>query len=71
MSEGVHGGNMATKKAMKSYKIFSDNPKMDMSGLAGKPKQYKPIEWKEPKMNIDDIMEVEEHKNRKSPEMDD
>lgn len=62
---------MATKKAMKSYKIFSDNPKMDMSGLAGKPKQYKPVEWKEPAMTISDIMEVEEHKTNKRPDTDD
>lgn len=44
---------------------------MDMSGLAGKPKQYKPIEWKEPAMTIDDIMEDHEMKTNKRPEMDD
>lgn len=62
---------MATKKATKSHQIFSDNPKMDMSGLAGKPKQYKPVEWKEPAMTIDDIMEDHEMKTNKRPEMDD
>lgn len=62
---------MATKKAGKTYKILSDNPKMDMSGLAGKPKQYKPIEWKAPAMCIEDILEAEEMKHNKRPEMDD
>jgi hypothetical protein len=59
---------MAIKKATKQYTVFSDNEKMDTSGMAGKPKEYKPIEWKTPVMTIDDIMEVQEYKNAKRPD---
>ena len=59
---------MATKKVTKSHKIFSDNPKMDMSGLAGKPKPMEVYAYKPPVMNIDDIMEVEEYKTSKRPD---
>ncbi len=63
---------MATKvKVTKTSKIFSDNEKMDNSGLAGKPKTYEPLMWKEPKMTIGDIMEVHEKQTNKRPEMDD
>jgi hypothetical protein len=63
---------MATKvKVTKTSKIFSDNEKMDNSGLAGKPKTYEPMMWKEPKMTIGDIMEVREKQTNKRPEMDD
>jgi hypothetical protein len=62
---------MATKKVTKSHKIFSDNPKMDMSGLAGKPKPMEIYAYKMPAMDIDDIMEVHEMKTNKRPEMDD
>ena len=63
---------MATKvKVTKTSQIFSDNEKMDNSGLAGKPKEYPAMGWKQPKMTIKDIMEVQEMKTNKRPEMDD
>ena len=58
-------------KATKSYTIISENPKMDTTGMAGKPKEYAPIEWKPPAMSLADMMEVREHKQAKKPEMDD
>lgn len=62
---------MAKIKVGKTSQIFSDNEKMDNSGLAGKPKEYEPSEWKPPVMTIKDIMEVHEKKTNKRPEMDD
>lgn len=62
---------MAKIKVSKTSQIFSDNEKMDNSGLAGKPKEYEPLEWKPPVMNIKDIMEVQEKKTNKRPDMDD
>lgn len=59
---------MAKIKVTKTSQIFSDNEKMDNSGLAGKPKEYKPFEWKQPLMDIDDIMEVREYKTSKRPD---
>jgi hypothetical protein len=59
---------MAKIKVTKTSKIFSDNEKMDNSGLAGKPKEYSPMEWKQPTMSIKDIMEVQEHKTNKRPD---
>jgi hypothetical protein len=59
---------MAKIKVTKTSKIFSDNEKMDNSGLAGKPKQYEPLEWKPPVMTIEDIMEVQEYKTSKRPD---
>jgi hypothetical protein len=63
--------SMAKIKVGKTSQIFSDNEKMDNSGLAGKPKEYAPLEWKPPVMTIKDIMEVQEKKTNKRPEMDD
>lgn len=62
---------MATKSSRKPFTIFSNNPKMDTSGLAGKPKPIEVYEWKQPPMSIKDIMEVHEMKTNKRPEMDD
>lgn len=54
----------------KPYTIYSDNPKMDTSGMAGKTKEWKILEYKEPVMSIDDIMEVVEEKTNKRPEVE-
>ena len=59
---------MATKKATKPYTVFSDNEKMDTSGMAGKPRPMLTFEWKPPVMTIKDIMEVQEMKTNKRPE---
>ncbi len=59
---------MVKVKHHKDYTIFSDNEKMDTSGLAGKPKEYKMSEYKPPVMTIEDIMEVQEYKNAKRPD---
>ena len=59
---------MVKVKKHKDYTIFSDNEKMDTSGLAGKPKEYKMSEYKPPVMTIEDIMEVQEYKNAKRPD---
>jgi len=59
---------MATAKAAKSYTIYSDNPKMDTSGMAGKPVPMPTYSFKMPTMKIDDIMEVVETKTSKKPE---
>jgi hypothetical protein len=62
---------MAKVKVTKTSQIFSDNEKMDNSGLAGKPKPMGIYEYKMPAMDIDDIMEVREHMANKRPDMDD
>ena len=59
---------MAKIKVTKTSQIFSDNEKMDNSGLAGKPKEYPSMEWKQPVMSIEDIMEVQEYKTNKRPD---
>jgi hypothetical protein len=59
---------MVKVKHHKDYTIFSDNEKMDTSGLAGKPKEYKMSEYKPPVMTIEDIMEVQEYKSAKRPD---
>lgn len=62
---------MAKIKVTKTSQIFSDNEKMDNSGLAGKPKEYAMMEYKMPVMDIDDIMEAREYKTSKRPDTDD
>ena len=59
---------MAIKKATKQYTVFSDNEKMDTSGMAGKPRPIPTFEWKPPVMTIEDIMEVQEYKTSKRPD---
>ena len=62
---------MKPSKSGKSYKVFSDNPKMDTSGMAGKPKVMEmAYEWKPPAMRIEDIMEAQEKKDNKRPEVE-
>ncbi len=55
-------------KSGKQFTILSDNPKMDTSGMAGKPRPMPTFEWKPPVMTIKDIMEVHEKKGNKRPE---
>jgi hypothetical protein len=62
---------MVKVKHHKDYTIISDNEKMDTSGMAGKPKEYEPMEWKQPVMTIKDMMEAHEHKTNKRPDMED
>lgn len=64
---------MSKSKASKAYEIISTNPKMDTSGMAGKPKEFEMMSmmYKPPVMTIDDMLEVKEHKASKKPEMED
>lgn len=63
---------MATKSSTKSYTIFSDNPKLDTSGMAGKPRPMPELStYTPPPMTIDDIMEEHEMKTNKRPETED
>jgi hypothetical protein len=62
---------MAKVKVTKTSQIFSDNEKMDNSGLAGKPRPMGVYEYTPPPMKIDDIMEVREYKTSKRPDTDD
>ena len=57
-------------KSGKQFTILSDNPKMDTSGLAGKPAPMElyEMEFKMPAMNIKQIMEIHENKTNKKPE---
>lgn len=61
---------MSKSKSGKPFQVFSDNPKMDTSGLAGKPAPMEMymVEYKMPPMTIDQIMEVREMKTNKRPE---
>lgn len=62
---------MKVGKNSKPYTILSDNPKMDTSGMAGKPKPMEVYAYTPPPMDIEDIMEEHEKKTSKKPEMDD
>lgn len=57
-------------KSGKQFTILSDNPKIDTSGLAGKPAPMEiyDLEYKMPPMTIKQIMEVHEMKTNKKPE---
>jgi hypothetical protein len=59
---------MAKIKVTKTSQIFSDNEKMDNSGLAGKPRPMEVYAYTPPPMSIDDIMEVREYKTSKRPD---
>ncbi len=59
---------MVKVKHHKDYTIFSDNEKMDTSGMAGTPKPMEVYKWKRPVMTIEDIMEVQEYKTSKRPD---
>lgn len=43
-------------KDKKPHMIFSDNEKMDKSGMAGKPIEYETVEWKMPTMTTRDMV---------------
>ena len=59
---------MAKIKVTKTSQIFSDNEKMDNSGLAGKPRPMEVYAYTPPPMSIDDIMEVREYNTSKRPD---
>jgi hypothetical protein len=61
---------MSKSKANKSYEIISNNPKMDTSGMAGKPKEFETYMYKPPVMTIDDMLEAKEYKTSKKPELE-
>lgn len=58
---------MKVKKAAKSYTIYSANEKMDTSGMAGKPAPMElyTYELTMPKMNVREMLEVKERKEKK------
>ena len=59
-----------SSKPSKSYTIISENPKMDTSGMAGKPAPLRVYEFKMPTMSLGDMMEAREMKQAKKPEME-
>jgi hypothetical protein len=63
---------MKMKSGGKPHKTFSDCAKLDTSGMAGKSVEFEiSYEYKPPKMTVRDMLEVEEKKTNKRPEMDD
>lgn len=58
---------MKVKKAAKDYTIYSANEKMDTSGMAGKPAPMElyTYELTMPKMNVREMLEVKERKEKK------
>jgi hypothetical protein len=58
---------MKVSKAAKSYEIMSENPKMDTSGMAGKPMPMDmyTYEMKMPTMNLREMMEMKAKKDSK------
>jgi hypothetical protein len=64
---------MSKSKASKAYEIISTNPKMDTSGMAGKPKEFEMMSmmtYKPPVMTIGDMLEAKEYKTSKKPELE-
>lgn len=59
---------MKEKKAGKPYTIYSENEKMDTSGMAGKPAPMPVYTFKMPTMTLGDMMEVREMKLSKKSE---
>jgi len=61
---------MATKKSGKAFEIISTNPKMDTSGMAGKPMDYSMMleKYTPPPMTLEQMMEERERKTSKKPE---
>jgi len=51
--------------------VMSTNPKMDTSGMAGQPRPMELYAYTPPPMSIDDMLEVQEYKTSKKPEMED
>jgi hypothetical protein len=62
---------MKINQKAKPFSIMSTNAKMDTSGMAGKPKPMEVYAWTPPPMSIDDMLEVQENKTSKKPEMED
>ena len=58
---------MKISKAAKPYEIMSENPKMDTSGMAGKPMPMDmyTYEMKMPTMNLREMMETKAKKDSK------
>jgi hypothetical protein len=58
---------MKVSKAGKPYEIISENPKMDTSGMAGKPMPLEMYEYelKMPTMNLHEMMEMKAKKESK------
>ena len=58
---------MKEKKPSKKYTIYSENEKLDTSGMAGKPvpMDMYVYEIKMPTMNLRQMMETKEHKEQK------
>jgi hypothetical protein len=54
-------------KPTKDYTIYSANPKMDTSGMAGKPAPMEmyTMEFKMPPMNLNEMMRVKAEKEEK------
>jgi len=61
---------MATKKSGKAYTIISENPKMDTSGMAGKPMEWDmAVEYTPPPMNLQQMMRKRAKAECKKPEI--
>lgn len=58
---------MKVSKAAKPYEIMSENPKMDTSGMAGKPMPVEmyTYEMEMPTMNLREMMEMKAKKESK------
>lgn len=58
---------MKVSKANKTYEIISENPKMDTSGMAGKPMPLEMYEYelKMPTMNLHEMLEMRTKKESK------
>jgi len=62
---------MKINQKAKPFTVMSTNPKMDTSGMAGKPRPMEVYAYTPPPMSIDDMLEVQEYKTSKKPEMED
>ncbi len=62
---------MKINQKAKPFTVMSTNPKMDTSGMAGKPRPMEVYAYTPPPMSIEDMLEVQEHKTSKKPEMED
>jgi hypothetical protein len=58
---------MKKSKSGKDYTVYSENPKMDTSGMAGKPMPMEmyTYELKMPTMNLNEMMRVKAKKEAK------
>jgi len=62
---------MKINQKAKPFSVMSTNPKMDTSGMAGQPRPMELYAYTPPPMSIDDMLEVQEKKTSKKPEMED